>query len=167
MPEASADHARVEAMLQPLDPRTVWLWRLSLAVRSLGFAVAVFVLSRLRDGWFAALPLAVGILVLGLVLAAFWPPVRYRCWGFRLRDDDLFVRRGVLWRTTSVIPHVRIQHVDMRQGPIERWLGLASVVVFTAGIRGAELSIPGLAVPEAEALRERLSTLGGRGGDAV
>ena len=63
--------------------------------------------------------------------------------------------------TTSVIPHRRIQHVDTRRDLLERWLGLARVVVYTAGIRGAQVTIPGLPADEAEALRDQLAELGG------
>lgn len=155
-----------EEVLRPLDPRAVQLWRFRLAAQTLGLWAAVLAMSRLLDGWLAALPLHALVLVLGLASAAVWPPHRYRSWRFQLRPDALFVRRGVLWRVSSLVPHARIQHVDVRQGPIERWLGLASVVVFTAGIRGAELTIPGLAAGDAEELRDHLASLGG-GGDAV
>ncbi len=64
------------------------------------------------------------------------------------------------------MPHARIQHVDTRHGPIDRWLGLASLVVFTAGTRGAILAIPALEAAEAEDLRDRLAALSGSG-DAV
>ncbi|NIQ53994.1 MAG: PH domain-containing protein, partial [Gammaproteobacteria bacterium] len=56
----------------------------------------------------------------------------------------------------SVVPHTRIQHVDVRRGPLDRWLGLARVVVFTAGSRGAMVEVPGLDAGDAEALRDRL-----------
>ena len=83
-----------------------------------------------------------------------------------LRDEDVLIRQGVFWHTTSLVPHSRIQHVDTLRGPLERWLGLARVVIYTAGTRGARLTIPALAAEEAEALRDRLALLGGRG-DAV
>ncbi len=72
----------------------------------------------------------------------------------------------MLFRTTSIVPHARIQHVDTRHGPIDRWLGLAGVVVFTAGNRGAILTIPALEAEEAEEIRDRLAAQSGVG-DAV
>lgn len=148
-----------------LDRRIVWVWRLRLLAETAGLVVLVLVLDRFMSGWFSPLLLAV-VVVLGLVLTIVWPPARYRAWGFQVREGDLFVRRGVLSRTTSVIPHTRIQHVDTRSDLLERWLGLARVIVHTAGLRGTELIIPGLSAEEAETLRDRLAALGGAG-DAV
>jgi membrane protein YdbS with pleckstrin-like domain len=65
-----------------------------------------------------------------------------------------------------VVLHSRVQHVDTRQGPIERALGLATVVVFTAGTVGAMVAIPGLRPGDADLLRDRLVALSGSG-DAV
>jgi membrane protein YdbS with pleckstrin-like domain len=158
--------ARVEPALRRLDPRVVRVWRLTLLGEMVLLILATLVLERIIGRWIPAEPLTVAVAVLGVVLSFLWPPASYDAWGYRVRARDLFVRRGVLWRTTSIIPHARIQHVDMRRGPLERALGLASVVVYTAGIRGAELTIPGLPVEEAEAVRDQLGALGG-GGDAV
>lgn len=153
-------------MLLSLDARVVRVWRLTLLGQTVLLILAVLVLERIAGRWIPAEPLAVAVAVFGVGLSFVWPPASHEAWGYRVRAKDLFVRRGVLWRTTSIIPHGRIQHVDMRRGPLERALGLASVVVYTAGIRGAELTVPGLPVEEAVTVRDQLGALGG-GGDAV
>lgn len=99
---------------------------------------------------------AVGIatvLALGYVLA------RYRVWGFEVSEADLYIERGVLTRINSAVPYVRVQHVDTQRGPLERIAGLSSVVVYTAGSRGADITIPGLSPERADDLRERLRDL--------
>jgi uncharacterized protein len=159
-PHAPSDDER------QLAPAVVTLWRMAILLRTAGWAAAVGIggtLSPWNAPWIAV---AAGVLAAGVLIAFTWPGARYRGWSFRLRERDLSVRHGVLWRTRSVIPFSRIQHVDTRHGPIERWLGLSSVIVFTAGVRGADVTIPGLAHDEAEALREHLARLGG-GEDAV
>lgn len=152
--------------LDGLDPRAVTLWRLSYLFRG-----AIFVASALAGDVIVDLPGPRGLLpltlaVITLVVAVLAPPMRYRAWGYRLREDDLFLRHGVLARTSSIVPHARIQHVDTRHGPIDRWLGLAEVVIYTAGTRGAILSIPALDRATADTLRDRLAALSGAG-DAV
>ena len=87
--------------------------------------------------------------------------LRYGAWSYQFHEGEMRVRRGVIARTTSVIPLGRIQHVDTRQNLTERWLGLARIVIYTAGIRGAEITIPGVPEGEAEALRDRLATFAG------
>lgn len=152
--------------LRSLDAKAVTLWRLT----SLGRA-ALFTGAAGAAELLLSLPLPAGLLtgavaVLGVTAAMVVPGLRYRAWGFALRDRDVYLRHGVLFRTTSIVPHARIQHVDTRHGPVDRWLGLASVVIFTAGSRGAIIAIPALEAGEAEAIRDRLVAQSGVG-DAV
>lgn len=155
-----------EGRRERLHPRAVTLFR----VRGLGRGVLVTGLV-LAAEWIVGPPLpfllptaVAGTLALANVLVV--PRLRHRAWGFQLRESDLYLRYGVLFRTTSIVPHARVQHVDTRHGPLERWLGLAELVVFTAGVRGGIIAIPGLDRARAETLRDRLAALSGAG-DAV
>src|SRR6056297_1037726 len=103
---------------------------------------------------------AAGWLVL-VVLGTVHAVAAHRIWRFELQDDALFLVRGVVTRTDTSVPYVRVQHVDTRRGPIERTAGLSSVVVYTAGSRGADITIPGLRPERATELRERLRDLAG------
>jgi membrane protein YdbS with pleckstrin-like domain len=103
----------------------------------------------------AGLGTGVAIVVAGGAAASV-PVVRYRRWAYTLRDDDLWIRSGLLWVTVSVIPLYRLQFVDTRQGPLDRLLGLAQLVVHTAA-PGTSGRLPGLDSAEAETLREQLA----------
>jgi membrane protein YdbS with pleckstrin-like domain len=81
---------------------------------------------------------------------------QYKAWGYVLTDRELVVRWGVLWRTARYVPRDAVQHVDINQGPIDRQLGLAQVVVFTAATGHPVVAIPGLPLSEAQELRNRL-----------
>jgi len=83
----------------------------------------------------------------------------YRSWGFEIQGDALFLVRGVLTEVETAVPYVRVQHVDTQRGPVERLVGLSSLVVYTAGTRGADITIPGLTPGRAATLRERLRDL--------
>ena len=109
--------------------------------------------------------IAVSLAVVRLLVA--WR--RYGVWRFELRDDDLSIERGVFTRTKTVVPFVRVQHVDSRRSPLERTVGLATVVVYTAGSRSSDVAIPGLTPARAEALQESLRRLAieSEGEDAV
>lgn len=155
-----------DSELRRLDPRLVRVWRLTSLAATVVALVGALLLERWVGRWVPSALLPAALVVLGTVFTLLWPPAHYESWGFQMRAADLLVRRGVLWRTTSVIPYARIQHVDVRHGPLERMLGLSSLVVFTAGIRGAELTVPGIPAAEADTLRDRLAALGGMG-DAV
>jgi uncharacterized protein len=95
--------------------------------------------------------------------------LRYAVWRFEVQDDGLFIERGVFTRIKTVVPYVRVQHVDSRRSALERTTGLATVVVYTAGSRSADVAIPGLTPERAERLREDLRRLAieSEGEDAV
>lgn len=84
---------------------------------------------------------------------------RYRSWGYAEREDDLLVRRGVMFARLSVVPYGRMQFVDVTAGPLERAFGLATVRLHTAAA-ATDARIPGLAREEAGRLRDRLAELG-------
>jgi uncharacterized protein len=146
-----------------LPPAIVGVWRIAALVRAAVLAAAAGA-ALLVLGWSAYWVLPV--LAAGLAAAFLVPRLRYRHWSYRVGPADVRVRHGWLWRRTSVVLHARIQHVDTRQGPLERAYGLATVAIFTAGVVGARLDIPGLAEADAAALRDLLVDLSGAG-DAV
>ncbi|MEE9133469.1 MAG: PH domain-containing protein [Gemmatimonadota bacterium] len=148
--------------MNPLHPRIIVVWRLAglLAAVFLAAAVGAFehwVLARENMTLIAPGVLTGLVAILGLALALFWPPLRYRCWRWEVLPDRVLIQRGVIWRSRSLIPRVRVQHVDTRTSPLQRWLGLSSLIIYTAGTRGADAEIPGLAAEEAERLREELA----------
>lgn len=101
-------------------------------------------------------------LVLGLaVLAWTWWLIgrQVRAIGYADRADDLLVVSGILFRRLVVVPYGRMQLVDVRRGPIERYLGLATVQLHTAAAT-TDATIPGLPPVEAGRLRDRLAALG-------
>ena len=105
-----------------------------------------------------AITLAGGIV--WAVLMVLWlgvlPPIRYARWRYQISDDYLDIARGIVWRKRFVIPFIRVQNTDTRQGPILRMFGLASVTVSTAAGRH---EIPGLDAGEADVLRDKAAEL--------
>lgn len=142
--------------MEMLHPRiqVVWIAKILVFAVVLG-AGLVFGGQQFGFEWLWAL--AIGLAVLGAIHAV----LRYRVWGFELQEDALYLERGVITKVFTSVPFVRIQHVDTRRGPIDRSLGLSRVVIYTAGSRGADVSIPGLRPDRAEALREQLRELAG------
>jgi membrane protein YdbS with pleckstrin-like domain len=106
----------------------------------------------------AAAAAVAGVLVAGS-LADRFAGRRVRAWSYAERADDLLVRRGVMFRRTSVIPYGRMQYVEVTAGPFERAFGLATVQMHTAAA-ASDARIPGLAAAEAGRLRDQLTTLG-------
>ncbi|MCQ4334325.1 PH domain-containing protein [Natronomonas sp. F2-12] len=152
---------------QTLESEIQGVWALQAAVSAaiLGVIAAVaFSVLSVGGPWIGGAVFAVGV-VIGIVLSV----LRYRIWTYQVREDSLYLRRGVVTRVETVAPYVRIQHVDTRRGPIERVFGLATTVVYTAGSRGADVAIPGLTPERAADLQTRLKQLAiaAEGDDAV
>jgi membrane protein YdbS with pleckstrin-like domain len=170
--DSSTDHPipDVETLTgdpQRLDPAVQGVWAIQSAISAavLGvIAAVVFSVVSPGGAWVGGVVFAAAF-VLGIVFAT----LKYRIWMYQVRADSLFLRRGVLTRVTTVAPYVRIQHVDTRRGPLERTFGLATTVVYTAGSRGADVSIPGLTPERADDLQARLKHLAiaAEGEDAV
>lgn len=151
----------------PFDPQGVTWQRVSpklVSVRlislALGFglplvaSVAVAVLAGVPALW--AIPAVVGALALWLAVLV---PRQVRALGYAERDDDLLIRKGIMFRTLVVVPYGRMQFVDVQAGPLDRWGGIAKVQLHTAS-PASDAAIPGLSPAEADRLRDRLAERG-------
>ncbi len=101
-------------------------------------------------------------LVVGLVVLAWlWWLIgrQVRAIGYSERTDDLIVVSGILFRRLVLVPYGRMQLVDVRRGPVERYFGLATVQLHTAAAT-TDATIPGLPPNEAGRLRDKLAALG-------
>ena len=166
-PTVQADVEDLLGPKQTLEPRIQLVWILQSGVSAAVFSVVAsvaFALFAVGEPWYGMVIFSV-LFGLGSIFAI----LRYRIWRYEVRDDSLFLKRGVVTRVTTVAPYVRIQHVDVRRGAIERAFGLATTVVYTAGSRGADVSIPGLTPERADDLQDRLKQLAiaAEGEDAV
>ncbi len=103
---------------------------------------------------------AVGVLlvfvVFALVQIGFVPQMRYRHWRYHVDAQELDIQFGVFVVRRTLIPLVRVQHVDTVQGPLSKQFGLSSVTVSTAA--GSHV-IPGLSDEAADQLRDHISAL--------
>jgi membrane protein YdbS with pleckstrin-like domain len=92
-------------------------------------------------------PVLVAVLVAGAV--AFWGLARNAAsWAYAERDEDLFVRHGILVRRLEVVPYGRMQLVEVSSGPLH------------TAAPGTDARILGVPADEASRLRDRLTALG-------
>ncbi len=143
--------------MERLHHRIRFIWSLGAVRRAVVLGVLAGIAGTfLLDG--ARWPGPVVFFLVGTV-GVFHALARYRRWGYELRGDDLFIERGVFTQVRTIVPFVRVQHVDTRRSPLDRAFDLSRVVVYTAGSRQADVSIPGLTPEAATALQERLRDL--------
>lgn len=80
---------------------------------------------------------------------------RYHTMRYKFTDDGISMSWGILFRKEVIVNYARIQDIHIKSNIVERWLGLARILVQTAsGSSSAEVTIEG--VKEFEPLRDFL-----------
>ncbi len=155
-----------------LDPRSVTVARIVAAVwmTILAVPVAVAVLLAAFLGALDSLmllALGAGVVAFAalVVLSLTWPGLAYARASYRVAENGLWIKRGVVWRSEISVPKSRVQHTDVSQGPLQRRFGLATLVLHTAGTQHAAVSLGGLSHGVALAIRDYL--IEGGADDAV
>jgi len=97
--------------------------------------------------------LLIGFVVVALVRFAIIYISFYKK-GYAVREKDISYKTGLFFKTKTMIPFNRIQHSEVKQGPIERLFGIASLHIFTAGGSSSDLTIPGLTMEDANHLKQ-------------
>ncbi|GAA0286625.1 hypothetical protein GGQ92_000940 [Gracilibacillus halotolerans] len=136
-------------------------WRLSAHLISAIAAIVtigVFVASHFLDfipgwvGWTLA-----GFTIIEWVITAYVvPKLRWRRWRYQIYEQEIYIQHGIIIVTRTVIPMIRVQHVDTKQGPILKRYGLSNLEISTAATTH---EIPALSEEQAADLRDQISEL--------
>ena len=149
--------AAVPADLQLVEPGYRYSLMLQSAIFWLIPLTGALVLDRLvlAETWAAGLvPLVVTFFALGAVVLG--PGRIYRRLGYALDSRLLRVVRGWLFHVDTVVPFVRVQHIDVTRGPFDKLFGTATLVVHTAGTHNSLVTLPGLAPDRATEIRDSI-----------
>ena len=132
-----------------------WVWR---GEQLLGWGVAVVVGMLVAAQLDGALALALRIVpaVCLLAFVALVPSLRWRHWRWEVRPEAIDIRHGTFTIRRTLVPMLRVQHVDSVRGVVEQSLDLATVVVHTAA---GSHKIPMLSVKDAAEVRDRIAGL--------
>ena len=142
-----------------LDKKAITSWRIG---RILRLPIWLIVCAAAFIGGMV-LPVA-GIIVKALAVALavykiagiiIYPQIEYRQWGYKISEDKVDIRHGIFFVTHSVIPVVRIQHITVSQGPINRRLGLHEVEMALAS---NNFEIPCLSKEVADEIADNLKS---------
>ncbi len=143
-----------------IDADALKAWRLTGSISAAVYAVVVIGLIWLTvrfdwPVWIAAA--AAALAVAGSYLEVYLlPNLRWRRFRYAIREQEIDLLYGLLIRKRVLIPMVKVQHVDTKQGPILRCYGLATVTFSTAA--GSHF-IPALRESTAEAVRGQIARL--------
>ncbi|MDX8044483.1 PH domain-containing protein [Gracilibacillus sp. S3-1-1] len=142
-----------------LDAMKAWkisahLVAIILLLLTIGAFVAVYFLDFVPY-WAASIFAGLSILI-WIVSAFIIPKIRWRRWRYQVYDQEIYIQNGILIVTRTLVPMIRVQHVDTQQGPILKRYGLATLQISTAATKH---EIPALLEEEAAALRDQISEL--------
>lgn len=141
--------------LQPVEPGYSNVLRVRFLVQWLALSAVAIVIDRsLLDGRPVYGLASTLVPLLGLITVVIAPQRIHRRLGYRLGDRLLQVVRGWMFQSDTVVPLVRVQHIDVTQGPIEKLFGVATLVVHTAGTHNSIVTLPGLAPQRAAEIRD-------------
>ncbi len=143
-----------------ISKRALPVWRLTGILRSLVYWVivivgSVFVIIKDFSKWWI-IGSGVVVLMITALLTLIIPRVRWERWRYELREQEIEFQYGLFIVTRTLVPMVRVQHVDTVQGPILRKYGLATLMISTAA---TVHEIPAIDMYEADELRKSISTL--------
>ncbi|RNJ64046.1 MAG: hypothetical protein EDM03_06820 [Porphyrobacter sp. IPPAS B-1204] len=160
-PALTAEPALPEAddgVLTKLHPNYAHALRVRTTLTAIPFLIGALVLETafLGETGFPSGIIAGPVLVIALALIIRIPMTRYNARGYQISADRLRVVRGLLFRSDTVVPFGRVQHIDVQQGPIDRFFGIATLTLHTAGNHNASVSLPGLGEPLAREMREEI-----------
>jgi uncharacterized protein len=143
-----------------ISAKALTVWKISglikIVISWILTGVAIFLL-HIFNGPFWISVILIGIELISTYLFIFLlPSIKWRRWRYDVRDEEVELQEGIFIVKRTLIPMIRVQHVDTVQGPILRKYQLASVIINTAA---TSHEIPALEESEAEELRHFISNL--------
>ena len=94
--------------------------------------------------------IAFAVFIVAAALLSYW------FFRFQISADSILIRQGVIKKKQLDIKFDRIQGINTKQNPLDRWLGLVTVSFDTAGSAGNEGNLPAVTRDFADSLRERI-----------
>jgi hypothetical protein len=147
-----------EDELTRLHPNYAQMLRVQTVLTAIPALIAALVIeaATLEANLLPAGAIAGTVLVVAIALIIRVPASRYNARGYQISADRLRVVRGILFRSDTVVPFGRVQHIDVNQGPLERIFGIATLTLHTAGNHNASVALPGLGEDHARDMRETI-----------
>lgn len=144
---------------QPLDKQYASVNRLIGLIISVVFALlgCMFYFQPFFDfhaEFHSAIPFITGLLVIISLFITWIKFAADKRKFYAIRELDIHYISGLIFCKVVSQPVTRIQHVELKRGPIDRRLGLASLQVFSAGGEMHTFEIPGLPVATAKKIRQ-------------
>lgn len=123
-----------------MNEKGLKVMRISASIWALVITVVLLIfigLNMFKLHWVGNVSVIIGALVLIifflLMFLLIMPLYRYKNFRYFIDEDEVHVRRGVIFIDTNIIPYFRIQNIDINEGFIMRKYQLATLTLSTAG----------------------------------
>ncbi|NRA71317.1 MAG: PH domain-containing protein [Gammaproteobacteria bacterium] len=148
-----------QQQFQPLEPV---YWRVNLLLRVLISLVIIAALVIVKYQTFSPLEsfpaanihwliLAISLLLISRIGFGYLSDCAK---GYAIRELDISYQSGVIFKKIVTQPFLRLQHIELKRGPFERKVNLATLQVFSAGGAVHTFELPGLSLEQAQQLRQ-------------
>ncbi|WP_442600612.1 PH domain-containing protein [Paenibacillus sp. KN14-4R] len=157
-----------ESHLKPIDEKVIDARKMEGWITIGVYAVIVISLLfvTLKFDW--SMWYVIGAAILAVIAIPFeisiLPNLKYKTWKYGVNEYEVELWHGLIFKRRTLIPMIRIQHVDSKQGPILRKFGLFTITFSTAA---GSHEIPGLTEETAEEVRKKIAELARLGDDDV
>ena len=137
-----------------------FIWRIYSAMQFLVLAIMYIIFLYIGDRfdislWVKVLVASIIVFYCVIHLIAV-PSIKWKILSFEVREHEIELQTGLFIVTRTIIPIIRVQHVDVSQGPIIKQKGLANIDITTAATTH---TIPLLNEEDADNLRIKISEL--------
>jgi len=128
--------------------------RVQATIIALPFVIAALIVEEAEILPKGLVVIPIALLALAAIIRL--PGRRHFARGFAMSTDRLRVVRGILFHSDTIVPFGRVQHIDVDQGPLERFYGIATLTLHTAGTQNSSVNLPGLEHALAMDMREEI-----------
>lgn len=145
---------------QPLAEKTLKVWKIVTAMSSLLLLILPGVYWGAKMIWnlpiWPLFLIVVFFLLVAIINIFIIQKLQWSRWRYKIYENEIELMHGVFVVRRVIIPMIRVQHVDTKQGPLLRHYRLATVTVSTAATTH---EIPGLSLENADSLRDHIAKL--------
>lgn len=136
-----------------VHPLAKKLWVINGLIFSLLIIIVVIAVTLLL---YKSIWIIVGGLLLCVYCIVIAPEYEYRQWKYFVNGEKVEIIHGIFIVKRTIIPINRIQHINIKQGPIQKKFDLSNVELFTAG---GQHAIEGLKSEVAASIADQLNDL--------
>ncbi|MCX8131475.1 MAG: PH domain-containing protein [Clostridia bacterium] len=111
-----------------IHPSAKKLWVINGVIASIIIMSVCYVI-----GKFTSYLVLIPGVAISIYITVVHPFFEYRQWAYRISEKHIDFIHGIVFRKRTLIPVSRIQHMDIKQGPLQKKFSLANIAIFTAG----------------------------------